>query len=146
MSKQVIQKEPAHLINIRQKLDESLKQYIGHFNDKVILVRDIKETIMITTIMNRVKLGNFNVELDVKVSKTFNELLRKADSHIGREKSNRAKWDLYDLKVKGKRTLKPEFVKTKHQGNNSNKSGKTFRKNEQQILPLGFIRTIFEGY
>ncbi|KAL3509552.1 hypothetical protein ACH5RR_028953 [Cinchona calisaya] len=78
---------------------------------------------MITTFMSRVKSGNFNAELAPKVPKIFSELPRRDDSHCGKG-SSRAQRKLYDLKVKGKRTLKPRSDKTRHPGDNSSKSGK----------------------
>ncbi|KAL3506502.1 hypothetical protein ACH5RR_031884 [Cinchona calisaya] len=118
MSKQVIWKEPAHLMNIQQKPNKTLKQYIDRFSNEVILVRGANQAIMIIAFMSGIKLRNFNTELATKVLRTFNEFLRRVDSHIHEKESNQTKRELYNLKSNGKSPLEPGLDKHGDHGHN----------------------------
>ncbi|KAL3532581.1 hypothetical protein ACH5RR_006102, partial [Cinchona calisaya] len=55
--------------------DETLKQYIGHFNDRVIHFCNVDETVLIAAFMSGIRPGMFNADLASSVPKTSEELL-----------------------------------------------------------------------
>ncbi|KAL3518680.1 hypothetical protein ACH5RR_021269 [Cinchona calisaya] len=96
-SKSILQKDTSHLMNIRQRSEESLSKFLDRFNDEVVQIKNVDERILVAAFCSGIKPGNFNAELAKRMPSSYSELLERASEFIRGEKSNKTKRELYDI-------------------------------------------------
>ncbi|KAJ1376224.1 Retrotransposon gag domain, partial [Sesbania bispinosa] len=79
------------LFSIRQRADESLRDYLGRFNDASLLVINPNPELLVSAFEERLQPGPFNESLAQRPAQSMQEIRNRADCYIKGEESNAEK-------------------------------------------------------
>ncbi|KAL0313835.1 UNVERIFIED_CONTAM: hypothetical protein Sangu_2227900 [Sesamum angustifolium] len=80
-----------YLFNIRQREDESLKNFIGRFNNKMLEVQDLRLDMMVSILIHDLKKGSLASALAKDPPEDVEQLMRVAHKYIDEEEINAMK-------------------------------------------------------
>jgi len=78
-------KSTACLISIKQREDETLKNYISRFNNEVLSIDEADDKILVAAFMNGLKKGKFLFSLYKNDPKTMSKVLYRATKYMNAE-------------------------------------------------------------
>ena len=88
------------LFNVRQRLSESLQNYLARFNDSTIKASNPNQELFVGAFKNNLKVDQFNKSLARKPADSMKEIMARTECYIKGEESNTEKW-ARDVKEKG---------------------------------------------
>nr|XP_027072020.1 uncharacterized protein LOC113696835 [Coffea arabica] len=91
VSSKTYSKNAAHLMAIRQKPDESLKNFMTRFNTESLQIRDKDEKVVMTAFMNGLRVEELYYKLVEQPPKNLGELLTRAHAAANAEEAGRLK-------------------------------------------------------
>ena len=106
---------PTYFLLVKQGKDESLKDCITRFNKEVVRVENYSDAMALTTIMVGLQPGKFHYSLAKNPSRTFTELLSRAQKYSNVDELTNAKRGANSdsPRVAEKRKIKEEQIKNK---------------------------------
>ncbi|KAL0410964.1 UNVERIFIED_CONTAM: hypothetical protein Slati_3686100 [Sesamum latifolium] len=90
-SKRKQKRSATYLFNIRQREDESLKNFIGRFNNETLEVQDLRIDMMVSILIHGLKKGPFASALARDPPEDVEQLMRIAQKYIDEEEINAMK-------------------------------------------------------
>ncbi|OMO62054.1 Retrotransposon gag protein [Corchorus capsularis] len=98
------------LMNIRQRPNESLRDYVTRFNAEALQVKDLDQSVAVAALMNGLRDDEFQFKfsLSKKPPKTLSELLLRAEKYINAEENMAAKTEKNDHRNDKKRDREVE--------------------------------------
>ncbi|KAL0433349.1 UNVERIFIED_CONTAM: hypothetical protein Slati_2669200 [Sesamum latifolium] len=90
-SKRKQKRSSTYLFNIRQKEDESLKNFIGRFNNETLEIQDLRIDMMVSMLIHGLKKGPFASALARDPPEDVEQLMRIAQKYIDEEEINAMK-------------------------------------------------------
>ncbi|KAL0453504.1 UNVERIFIED_CONTAM: hypothetical protein Slati_1328500 [Sesamum latifolium] len=90
-SKRKQKRSVTYLFNIRQKEDESLKNFIGRFNNETLEIQDLRIDMMVSILIHGLKKGPFASALARDPPEDVEQLIRVAQKYIDEEEINAMK-------------------------------------------------------
>ncbi|KAL0415851.1 UNVERIFIED_CONTAM: hypothetical protein Slati_3417000 [Sesamum latifolium] len=87
-SKRKQKRSATYLFNIRQKEDESLKNFIGRFNNETLEIQDLRIDMMVSILIHGLKKGPFASALARDPPEDVEQLMRVAQKYIDEEEIN----------------------------------------------------------
>ncbi|KAL0400267.1 UNVERIFIED_CONTAM: hypothetical protein Sradi_2370000 [Sesamum radiatum] len=90
-SKRKQKQSSTYLFNIRQKEDESLKSFIGRFNNETLEIQDLRIDMMVSILIHGLKKGPFASALARDPPEDVEQLMRVAQKYIDEEETNAIK-------------------------------------------------------
>ncbi|KAL0329078.1 UNVERIFIED_CONTAM: hypothetical protein Sradi_4894500 [Sesamum radiatum] len=90
-SKKKARRSATYLFTIRQQEDESLKSFIGHFNNETLEVHDLRIDMMVSILIHGLKRGSFASALARDPLKDVEQLMRFSQKYIDEEEMNTMK-------------------------------------------------------
>lgn len=84
-------KNSLYLMTIKQGANESLRDYMTHFNDAILEIPGVEATLKIHSFVKGSKPGHLFASLIKKPAKTFDELLARVQKYINMEEAMNAK-------------------------------------------------------
>ncbi|KAK9278518.1 hypothetical protein L1049_028086 [Liquidambar formosana] len=126
-------KTTTHLFALRQKRDESLKEFLHRFNTETLEVDSVDEKVAIASLMDGLKISRFLFSLSKKPPTTIAKLLTKAERYIAADDLYNAKRDKEGDRRDRKRK---ELEKSRLEHNGSSKRGDTCYKLKEEIEAL----------
>ncbi|KAL0446166.1 UNVERIFIED_CONTAM: hypothetical protein Slati_1744500 [Sesamum latifolium] len=90
-SKRKQKRSATYLFNIRQKEDESLKNFIGRFNNETLEIQDLEIDMMVSILIHGLKKGPFASALARDPPEDVEQLMRVAQKYTDEEEINAMK-------------------------------------------------------
>lgn len=107
MGTKPIHKLVAHLMLIKQGVDESLNDYARRFNEEALMVEDYIEKFVIHAMLSGLHLGGFKCNMSRNMLKTLAVMIEEAQKHTMVESIVFSK---DSCEVKESRSVKPEGI------------------------------------
>ncbi|XP_059629794.1 uncharacterized protein LOC132272717 [Cornus florida] len=74
-----------HLLNVKQQKGEPLRDYISHFNTKMLQVKEMDDKVALTAFMGGLQTSKFLFSLSKEASTSMTELMVRARKHMNAE-------------------------------------------------------------
>ncbi|KAL2232085.1 UNVERIFIED_CONTAM: Retrovirus-related Pol polyprotein from transposon [Sesamum indicum] len=106
-SKRKAKRSATHLFTIRQREDETLKTFMGRFNNEVLEVQDLRIDMMVSILIHGLQKGPFASALARDPPTGTEQLMEMAQKYIDEEEMNAMKdnyWSRDPTRTKGERS------------------------------------------
>ncbi|XP_071920673.1 uncharacterized protein [Coffea arabica] len=103
VSSRAFSKSTAHLMTIQQKPEESLREYMVHFNNESLQVRDRDDKVVMATFINGLCKQKLYTELVERTPKSVRKMLDRPHEKANAEEANRLKSAQEKLRVDKRR-------------------------------------------
>jgi len=123
------------LFNVRQEHNESLRNYLSHYNDTTINVVHPNQELFVGAFQNGLRAGPFNESLAQKPADSMEEIMSRAKCYIKGEESNADK-KARDTKERGSSGADKRnyyMLPTRDRG--------TFKRQERRVYSIRQLRT-----
>ncbi|CAI9753656.1 unnamed protein product [Fraxinus pennsylvanica] len=87
MSRKLTQKMTIELMQVVQKKDESLHEYLARFSQETLGVRDLQMSAVVTMLMNGTQNRAFKMSLSKNPPESMHDLLKKGDKYVDTEEA-----------------------------------------------------------
>ncbi|XP_058075766.1 uncharacterized protein LOC131224249 [Magnolia sinica] len=141
-------KEESETITLKQKSEESLKDYISRFNKEALQVDDYSDKMILSAMISGLKEGRFLFSIGKNPPTTLGELINHAQKYINAEEffssRNSNQISEHSSKEKRRKDKMPQQTNKRRSDNNASRDRRPSRRPESKFSSYTSLNTSLE--